>query len=113
VYAEASTVLRTVAVISSLTVGIWRSLRKIVFVTYQHASTIMRKVSDCKRPKKVVCSIQTLLSNYVLDPEVSVITRTIIIGFLFFEWLPGTFCVHRAFCLVSAAVSFLGDEDSA
>jgi hypothetical protein len=37
--------------ISSLTVGIWRSLRITVFGTYQGASTIMRKAFDSRISK--------------------------------------------------------------
>jgi hypothetical protein len=46
--AEASNLLRAVARISSLTVGIWRSLLITVFGTYQGSSTIMRKAFDWK-----------------------------------------------------------------
>jgi hypothetical protein len=41
--AEAGTVLRAVAEDSSITVGVWRSLRITVIGTYQDASTIMHK----------------------------------------------------------------------
>jgi hypothetical protein len=47
--AEASTILRAVAIIFSLIVGIvgiWRSLQITVFGTYQGASTNMRKAFD-------------------------------------------------------------------
>jgi hypothetical protein len=44
-FAKASSILRAVAQISSLTVGIWRSLQITVFGIYQDVSTIMYKVS--------------------------------------------------------------------
>jgi hypothetical protein len=46
VYTEARTVLKAV---SSLTVGVWRSLRITVFGTNQNASAILRKTFEWKR----------------------------------------------------------------
>jgi hypothetical protein len=49
--AEESTILRAVVADSSLTVGIWRSLRITIFSTYQGVSTIMRNAFDWKRSR--------------------------------------------------------------
>jgi hypothetical protein len=59
-YAEASTISRAVARISSLAVGIWRSLRITVFGTYQGASTIMRKAFDWKRSRISMLEVEAV-----------------------------------------------------
>jgi hypothetical protein len=51
VYTEARAVLRAVTTGSSLNVGVWKSLRIIVFGTYQGASTVVRKTLDWKRSR--------------------------------------------------------------
>jgi hypothetical protein len=79
--AEASTVLRAVAAdfffncwyleipsdnrISSLTVGIWRSLRITVFGTYQGVYTIMRKAFDRKRSRISMLGVEAVPQNCI------------------------------------------------
>jgi hypothetical protein len=60
VCAEVSTVLRVVAVISSLTVGIWRSLQITIFGTYQGVSTIMHKAFNWKCSKMSVLEVEAV-----------------------------------------------------
>jgi hypothetical protein len=57
VCAEANTVLRLQRRISSLTVGIWRSLRITVFGKYHGASTIIRNVFDWERSRTSVLEV--------------------------------------------------------
>jgi hypothetical protein len=45
---------------SSLTVGIWRSLRITVFGTYKGASTIMRKAFDWKRSRISMLEVEAV-----------------------------------------------------
>jgi hypothetical protein len=57
---EDSTILRAVVVDSSLTVGIWRSLRITVFGTYQSVSNIMRKAFDWNRSRISMLEVEAV-----------------------------------------------------
>jgi hypothetical protein len=46
--------------ISYLTVGIWRSLRKTEFDTYQGESTIMQKAFDWKRSRISMLEVEAI-----------------------------------------------------
>jgi hypothetical protein len=51
--------------ICSLTVGVWRSLRIIVFGTYQGASTSMRKSFDWKRSRISMLEVEAVPQSCV------------------------------------------------
>jgi hypothetical protein len=60
---EASNILRAVAGISLLAIGISRSLRITVFGMYQGASSIMHKV-DWKRFRISMLEVEAVLQSY-------------------------------------------------
>jgi hypothetical protein len=64
--------LRRARRISSLTIGVWRSLWITVFGTYQGASTIMRKAFDWKRSRISVLEVEAVKSVCEATNAVSV-----------------------------------------